>query len=241
MNFSKDLFFYRTLPHFALEVIEKYLRIEVEGEENLPANGKAILVPNHSGFSGLDALLLSHWIYKSRRRIPRILLHRLFFFKGVMDAHARKFGFLKASYRNGLTALRKNNIVILFPEAERGNFKPINERYRLQDFKSGFIRMAHSTGAPVIPVLIIGAEETHINLGQVKVLNQLLPLPLNLFPLPAKWKIKFLKPLHFSQPKAVSDWDHEEKNSASGVRLHMQTALTQEVSRRNYIYFDQVM
>ncbi len=101
--------------------------------------------------------------------------------------------------------------------------------------------MAQATGAPVVPVLIVGAEETHINLGQVRVLNQLLPLPLNLFPLPAKWKIKFLKPIYFSEPKALGERREQERNFAARVRVQMQTALTKELSGRNYIYFDQVL
>ena len=49
-----------------------------------------------------------------------------------------------------------------------GNFKASSNRYHLQEFKRGFIRMALLTKAPIIPTLIIGAEETHINLKQLK-------------------------------------------------------------------------
>jgi len=234
MLFSKNLLFYRTLPRFALGMMDRYLRVEVEGMENIPARGPAILVPNHSGFMGFDALLLSHWIQKKRGRIPRIMLHRLFYFKGILEAHAKKFGFLKASFQNGISALNKNNLLIVFPEAEQGNFKPINRKYRLQDFRPGFVRMAERTRAPIIPVVIIGAEETHINLGQLKVLDQLLPLPLNLFPLPAKWKIKILPPVRFSAVGSTDEF-------VAGVRTRMQTELNREVSNRSYVYFDRIM
>lgn len=234
MNFSKNLLFYRTLPHLGLELMEKYLRVDVEGIENIPTRGPAILVPNHSGFMGFDALLLSHWIQKRRGRIPRIMLHRLWYFKGILERHARKFGFLQASYRNGVSALEKNNLLIVFPEAEQGNFKPINRKYRLQDFRSGFVRMAEQTRAPIIPVVIIGAEETHINLGQLKFLDQILPLPLNIFPLPAKWKIKILEPIRFSPQSGTDEF-------ISGVRMKMQTELNREIKQRSYVYFDQIL
>ena len=57
-----------------------------------------------------------------------------------MPAH--KMGFLEATTSNGLNLLKKNNMLILFPEGEYGNFKPSQKRYRLQEFKRGFVRMA---------------------------------------------------------------------------------------------------
>ena len=234
MLFNKNLLLYRTLPQLGLELVEKYLRVDVEGIENIPTRGPGILVPNHSGFMGFDALLLSHYIQKNRGRIPRILLHRLFYFRGILDRHAKKFGFLKASYENGISALKQNKLIMVFPEAEEGNFKPINRKYRLQNFRPGFVKMAERTRAPIIPILIIGAEETHINLGQLKLLNQVLPLPLNIFPLPAKWKIKILEPVRFSETSSTDEF-------VSGLRSRMQTELNHEVSNRGYVYFDQIL
>ena len=94
--------------------------------------------------------------------------------------------------------------------------------------------MAERTRAPIIPVVIIGAEETHINLGQLRVLDQLLPLPLNLFPLPAKWKIKILLPVRFSAVGSTDEF-------VAGVRTRMQTELNREVFSRGYVYFDRIM
>jgi 1-acyl-sn-glycerol-3-phosphate acyltransferase len=160
----------------------------------------------------------------------------------LLDRPARALGFLEATYANGRAALEKNKFVMLFPEGEEGNFKPINEKYRLREFRKGFVRMATRTGAPVIPVLIIGAEETHINLGQVKILNQLLPLPLNAFPLPAKWKIKFLPPLHFAAiPSEKARFEKKEESTAAEVRRDMQQALRREVSQRKYVYLDNLI
>ncbi len=234
LNF-KESFVYKTMPHLCLEVLERYFRIEVEGVENLPSRGAALLLPNHSGYLGLDALLLNHWIYKNRSRIPRILLHRLWFTKNLLRSHAQKFGFLEASYNNGVAALNKNNLLVLFPEGEQGNFKTINEKYKLQKFKNGFVRMAIETEAPVIPILIIGAEETHINIGQLSILGQLFPLPLNSFPLPAKWKIKFLKPIYFSNISDQATFDYNK--AAERVKNLMQNNLHRELAQRKHIYF----
>lgn len=224
---------YKKAPHALLETLEKYFRLEVEGEENLPPGG-AILLPNHSGYLGLDALLLNHWIFKNHKRVPRILLHRLWFSQNLLRAHAERFGFLEASYDNGVSALIKRNLLIVFPEAEHGNFKTINERYELQTFRTGFVRMAAETKVPVVPIVIIGAEETHINIGQISILGQLFPLPLNSFPLPAKWKIKFLAPIYFDVGE-VTPFDFKEM--ADKVRKIMQDVLKKELGKRKYIYF----
>lgn len=227
----------RDAADIALDLTTRYLRVEVEGIENLPEHGPVILLPNHSGFLGFDAIVLSHWVRKHRRKIPRILLHKAWFAGGLLSAPARKLGFMEATFANGLAALKKNNFLMLFPEAEEGNFKPINEKYRLKEFRKGFVKMAAYTGATVVPVIIVGAEETHINLGQIKILNQLLPMPVNLVPLPAKWKIKFLKPIHFDSG-LVSDDSVKAEKAANRVRLEMQTALKNELALRKFIYHE---
>ena len=68
-------------------------------------------------------------------------------------------------------------MIILFPEGEKGNFKPSRKSYELQEFKRGFVRMALETQSPIIPTLVIGAEETHINLSQLKLPKYRVILP----------------------------------------------------------------
>ncbi len=123
---------------------------------------------------------------------------------------AQKLGFFEANFKNGIEALLKHQLVLLFPEGEQGNFKPSSKAYQLQEFRRGFVRMAIETGCPIIPTLVIGAEETHVNLSQLKLTKYLrgliLPLPLNIIPLPSKWRIIFLKPIILPYPKSkVSD------------------------------------
>ena len=235
--FSKA-FIYKHFPHLCLSALEKYFRVEVEGIENIPRQGSGILLPNHSGYLGVDALILQHWIYKNKKRIPRILLHKFWYKGNVLNLHANRFGFVKASYRAGLRTLLRKRLMIIFPEGERGNFKPINEKYSLQTFRTGFARMALETDAPLIPIIIIGAEESHINIGQLSIMGQLLPLPLNTFQLPAKWKIRILKPI------PLKELCGEETNGqvncdeiAKNLRLLMQETLKLELADRKYIYF----
>jgi 1-acyl-sn-glycerol-3-phosphate acyltransferase len=240
-NLALDRMMLAVLPRFILEIIRKYLRLEVDGLEHLPHRGRGIVLPNHSGWSGFDAVMIGNEILKTTRRIPRIMAHKAFF-AGDFKAFSQKMGMHEASMENGLRLLKKNNLVILFPEGERGNFKPTSERYRLQEFKRGFVRMALSTGAPIIPTIVIGAEETHINLASLKftkyLRGQLLPLPFNILPLPAKWKIKFLPPIHLDE-YSPSDADNAEcvHKITQEIQEQMQVAINHELKARKWVYF----
>jgi 1-acyl-sn-glycerol-3-phosphate acyltransferase len=239
-DLDPDILLYRVLPHFVMEIARKYFRLQVEGTENIPRRGPAIIAPNHSGYSGFDALLLSHEIYKSTGRVPRVLTHHFWFWSKATSVPAEKIGFIEANMANGLAQLKKNNLVLLFPEGESGNFKPTSKRYHLQRFRSGFIRMAILRQCPIIPVLVLGAEETHINLAQIKFSGFLrglvLPLPLNIVPLPVKWKIKYLPPIHLPyKPSAADDRELLEELTQE-IRERLQAAISEEVLNRGSIF-----
>jgi 1-acyl-sn-glycerol-3-phosphate acyltransferase len=244
-DLDPELMFYRMLPHFLMEVARKYFRLQVEGVENIPRRGPAIVIPNHSGFSGFDAMLLSHEIFRLTGRVPRILTHKLWFLTPATAIPAEKVGFIEATMGNGLAQLKKNNLIVVFPEGEHGNFKPSTERYQLQEFKRGFVRLALLRQCPIIPTLVIGAEETHINLAQIKLSPWLarffgeivLPVPLNLIPLPAKWKIKFLPAIHLPyQADAVDDRELVDE-LAQEIQEKMQTEISDEVVKRGSAFF----
>lgn len=231
-----DKVLYQTLPHFFMELMKTYFRVQVEGTENLPKRGAGLIVPNHSGVSGFDAMVLHHEVLQASERYPRVLTHHLWFLNKTTAIPANKLGFVEATTENGLKFLKRKQLVVLFPEGEYGNFKPSSKAYQLQEFKRGFIRMALQTGTPIIPTLILGAEETHVNLSRLKLTKLLrgivIPLPLNLIPLPSKWKIIFMEPVVLPyEPKAASDRElvHE---LAEEIREKMQERLTQELKKR---------
>ncbi|MBC7420019.1 MAG: acyltransferase family protein [Bdellovibrio sp.] len=242
-NVSKldaDTLLYKVFPRFFMELMKKYFRLEIEGIENLPLKGPVIIAPNHSGFSGFDALILAYVLQQNTKRIPRVMTHHLWFLTEKTALPAQKMGFIEASYENGITLLKKNNLVVLFPEGEQGNFKPSTKKYQLQEFKRGFIRMALETDAVIVPTLILGAEETHINLQQLKFSKFLrglvLPLPLNILPLPAKWKIIFEKPIDL--PFGPEKIDDRELciDLANEIQESMQKKLNKEVKKRGSGY-----
>lgn len=241
-NLDRDTLIYRVLPRLLLEIMRKYFRLEVTGLENIPRKGGAIVAPNHSGYAGFDAVLLAHILQKEGKRVPRVLTHHFWFLTETTAIPAQKMGFTEATYENGVNALRKKNLIVLFPEGEQGNFKPTSEMYQIQEFKRGFVRMALETQTPIIPTVILGAEETHINLSRLKLTKFLrgtvLPLPLNIIPLPAKWRIHFLEPIYLPhKPEAVNDPElvHE---IAQEIQELMQKAVRAEFKKRGHAFWD---
>lgn len=238
---DKEKLLYRVLPQFLLEIIRKYLRLEVEGLENIPKKGAVIVAPNHSGSFGFDAMVIDHVINKQARRMARVMTHHLWFLNEITSIPAQKMGFIEATYENCIQLLKRKNLIVLFPEGERGNFKPSSKMYQLQEFKRGFVRMALETGAPIVPCLVIGAEETHINLSQLRftrfLRGPILPLPLNIIPLPAKWKIIFLEPIYLPYGKEAKSDTELVHELSQEIQEQMQKKLLYEVRKRTSIFF----
>lgn len=236
----KEKLIYRVLPKMLLDIMRSYLRIEVEGQENIPKKGAVMITPNHSGFSGFDAVILGHEIHRATKRVPKVLTHALWFLTPKTAIPANKMGFVEATTKNGLKYLKEKEAVVLFPEGEHGNFKPSSELYTLQEFKRGFVRMALETGAPILPVVIIGAEETHINLSKLKLSKFLrgtvLPLPLNIIPLPAKWKIKFLDPIYLPYKPSAAKNSELVHEIAMEIKEKMQLSIHNELRKRGFVY-----
>ncbi len=232
---SEDLL-YRAAPRFLMEIMRKYFRLQVEGIENIPKRGPALITPNHSGYAGFDAMMLAYEIHERTQRTSRVLTHKFWFLTDATAIPAHKFGFLEATLSNGITQLKKNNLVVIFPEGEQGNFKPTSKAYELQEFRRGFVRMALQTGAPIVPTIILGAEETHINLKQIRLTKflrgSILPLPLNVIPLPVKWKIIFLKPIYLPYKPASARDSKLVHEIAGEIREQVQSAIAKEMKNR---------
>jgi 1-acyl-sn-glycerol-3-phosphate acyltransferase len=185
-------------------------------------------------------MVLHHEIMRASGRYPRVLTHHLWFLTKTTSIPANRLGFIEATTENGVQALKKNQLVVLFPEGEYGNFKPSSQAYQLQEFKRGFIRMALQTNSPIVPTLILGAEETHVNLSRLKLTKFLrgviLPLPLNLIPLPSKWKIIFLEPVHLPYKKDAANDTELVHELAEDLQEKMQLRLNIVLSKRESVF-----
>ncbi|MBX2987266.1 MAG: acyltransferase family protein [Bdellovibrionaceae bacterium] len=239
-NLDRETLIYRVLPRLMMEILRKYFRLEVSGIENVPRRGAVLITPNHSGYSGFDVFVLAHVLSTDAKRMPRILAHYFWFLSKTTAIPAQKMGFTEASFENGMAALEKQHLTVIFPEGEQGNFKPSARMYQLQEFKRGFVRMALKAQAPIVPTVVIGAEETHINLSQLKFTKFLrglvIPLPLNVLPLPARWRIRFLEPIHLPYKPEAADDSELVHEICQDIREKMQKALQEEIKKRGAVY-----
>src|SRR3712207_5754270 len=85
---TKEELAYKALPAFLLEIINKYLRVRALGLKHVPSEGPCIVIANHSGFMGFDALMLAYQIFQKKRRVPRIIVHKLWFLRPEISVHA---------------------------------------------------------------------------------------------------------------------------------------------------------
>lgn len=237
---TKEELAYSVLPNFLLDIITRYLRVKCEGIENVPKAGPYIVIANHSGYMGFDALMIGHQIHQAKKTVPRIIAHKLWFLHPDISVHIKKLGLIPATLENGFKILNEEQPLILFPEGEEGNFKPTRLRYRLRRFRRGFVRLALRTGAPIVPSFVIGAEETHITLSQIRwakeLLGVLIPIPLNVIPLPVKWHIRFLPPIYIKKaPEKADDIEYVTKLSRD-IRLKLQKEIHAALKKRESIF-----
>jgi 1-acyl-sn-glycerol-3-phosphate acyltransferase len=190
-------------------VAEKWFRIEVRGAENVPADGGALVVSNHSGTIPVDGLMTSLVVHDHAHRFLRPLGADLVFRLPVVSEIARKGGVTLACNEDAERMLRGGEIVGVWPEGFKGVGKPFSERYKLQRFgRGGFVSAAIRTGVPIIPTSVVGAEEIYPLVGNIPSLARLLGIPyipitpffpllgpLGLLPLPSKWIIEFGEPI----------------------------------------------
>ena len=205
----------RTAP--LLEFLwSRYFRVRLLGIENVPDDGAALLVGNHSGGIPYDGAMLLHGIRREhpRHRRVRPLVANFAFRSGWMANVVARVGCVRASMENALPMLTGGELVAVFPEGLKGVGKLYRERYRLARFgRGGFVRLAREARVPLLPVAIIGAEEIHPVIGKITRFAEPLGIPyipitptfpwlgpLGLLPVPTKWTIQIGAPVPPPQP-----------------------------------------
>ena len=200
-----------------------WFRVEVRGIENIPSEGGALVVANHSGTVAMDSLMTQVAVHDEHpaRRHLRMLGADLVFQTPVVGTLARKSGSTLAANPDAERLLSNGELCGVWPEGFKGVGKPFSERYKLQRFgRGGFVSAALRTGVPIIPCSIVGAEEIYPIIGNMRTVARLVgapyapitptwPLlgPLGLIPLPSKWIIEFGSPVETADlgPAAADD------------------------------------
>ncbi|MFG2723033.1 1-acyl-sn-glycerol-3-phosphate acyltransferase [Streptomyces sp. NPDC048416] len=233
---------------------DKYFRVEVKGVENIPAEGGALVVANHSGTLPLDGLMMQvavHDHHPAGRHL-RLLAADLVFMLPIVNELARKAGHTLACSEDAQALLERGEVVGVMPEGFKGIGKPFGERYKLQRFgRGGFVSTALRAGTPIVPCSIVGAEEIYPMIGNSKTLARLLGVPYfpitptfpwlgpaGLVPLPTKWTIQFGEPIPTDgyPPEAAED-PMLMFNLTDQVREQIQHTLYKLLVQRRSVFF----
>src|SRR5436190_15117482 len=244
-------FFDKTIVDFFYNY---WFRADVEGVENVPSAGGALLVSNHSGALPPDATMIGKAI-KEEHPHPRPLNITVeHFFKGYpgFSMLIPKIGCVAAHPANVQRLLYdEGQLVLVFPEGRKGTEKLYKDRYRLRRFgRGGFVEAAMRARAPIVPVCVVGAEEAapiFAHLTPLAKLTGLTYFPITpTFPhggllgmlgyLPAKFKIRFLEPFHF-EAEGLQEDKALVQTVAHEIRARIQENVWEMVKKRKSVWF----
>lgn len=227
-------------------ILKWYFRSEVRGLDNLPP-GKALVVANHSGgFFAFDIQIFGvHFYERFGYGRPMYTLSHNLIFTRINSWFLARTGFIRATRDNAAQALRTGAVVVTFPGGDYDAYRP-TRRQNVIDFggRTGYVRTAIDAGAPIVPAVTIGLQETQLFLSRGTWLAKrtalkrrrrvevwpitfgfpfgfTAPIPPNL-PLPSKVIIAMLEPIDI-----VAEFGNDPDVAAVDVyvRSVMQTAL----------------
>jgi len=234
-------------------IYEKYFRVESFGVENIPSEGRGMLVCNHSGILPIDAAMIAMDIFRKTDppRLVRAVVDRFFMRFPFVGLALRRLGQINGMKRDFEELLKRDELTLVFPEGTRGNGKHFSQRYRLQMFNVGFMEIALQTRSPVIPTCVIGSEEQAPMVFNIKPLARALGFPffpvtptfphlgpLGMLPLPVKYRIYYGEPIHYYRdhpPEAVND-PGKIRNLVEDVKGRIQRMIDKALEERPGIF-----
>ncbi|MDP2341163.1 MAG: lysophospholipid acyltransferase family protein [Deltaproteobacteria bacterium] len=235
-------------------LLDRWFRVIVEGAAHLPANGRVILVANHGGALPWDALVLIAALSRGDPgREVRPLVEDAVMTAPFLGTFLNRLGCVRASQDNATRLLGHGEACLVFPEGEQGLGKNYRRRHQLQRFgRGGFVRLAVRTDTPLVPVAVVGSEDTAPLLARVDAFSaffaEVLPWlpvtptfpllgPLGLLPLPARWRIRIGEPVD-ARAEVKDEADAVAVNAlATSVRDRLQRDVTDLVAQRGGAFF----
>jgi 1-acyl-sn-glycerol-3-phosphate acyltransferase len=224
---------------FVKFLYETYFRVEVHGLENIPKEGRCLVIPNHSGQLPLDGMLVGYAIITNPNgpRAPKAMIERFLPTVPFIGNWVNSMGAVIGDTVNCERMLDNDEAIIVFPEGARGAGKTFDKRYKLERFGNGFMHLAMQHKAPIIPVGIVGCEESIISLTDIKFLAKLLAIPYAplIIPavLPAKVIIHFGKPIFFENDVHT---EHEVKERVNIVKNEVKKLVDIGLSKRKSVF-----
>jgi 1-acyl-sn-glycerol-3-phosphate acyltransferase len=240
-----------TITHAAEPLVDLY-RPYVDGLENLPRDGRFLLVGNHTQ-AGLEAPLIPHYVRREIGTRVRPLTERMMakFPKPVGDLLAA-YGAVVGSREGTREMMRHGETILVFPGGGReiGKFK--GEEYTLQwQGRSGFALLSVENDYPIVPVALVGGDDVYRNLisrgnplaklsaavsAKIHGRAGMTPAVLRgvgptLIPRPQRMYLRFAEPVATTQPDGVSaeDWIAEVKRQ---TQQSLETAMAELLELR---------
>lgn len=253
VEFPVDLELRDKLRPLVRLLFEGYWRVGVFGAVNVPRQGPALLVGNHSGALPVDAVMLAHALDReedaaSPRRVARVLYDR--FIDGLprVSELYRRCGAVPARYAVADRLLAQSELVVIFPEGIRGVAKTFDQRYRLQDFSTSAARLAWKHRVPIVPFAIVGAEEAYPVIGRSERAGRAVgapyvPItpffpalgPLGLLPLPTRWTCTFGPRIYLHRERRYRDATDFEAMT-DRVKKSVAVLLERRLSERRSVF-----
>lgn len=232
------------LPLLALYRL--WWRVDAVGLERIPASGPVLLVANRAGtllpydaFMVTVALAMDHPSGRRSRPLVDEWLTEL----PLVGAVLRGLGAQPATPARLRRLLEAGDAAVAFPEGRDAYAKSFAQRYRLARFgRTALLRAAVELEVPVVPVAVIGSEETHPVLWRFERGGRPLGLPAlpiapNLLPLPTKWTLHVGQPLETGNLVRMGGSVAEAvKLARTQIRERLQGLVSEGLGRRKSVF-----
>jgi len=200
-----------------------YFRVRSERHEHIPGEGPVVLAGNHGGLLPFDAAMaiVDVALHTDPPRLVRAIVDRWAGALPWVNIFYARVGQVVGTRENFAKLLDDGQLLLVFPEGIDGIRKTIAHRYRLQQFRVGFIEHALRARAPIVPVAFIGSDDQSPILFDIKPLARRLGVPvapitptfpwfgpLGLLPYPVSYRIVYGEPLRYHErfgPEAADD------------------------------------
>jgi 1-acyl-sn-glycerol-3-phosphate acyltransferase len=226
-----------------LWLYKHWFRVRLHDVDRVPGEGRVVIVSNHSGQLPFDAAMIAVGLLidKDPPRVARALVERWVPTLPFVSTFMARCGQIVGTPENCRRLLAADEAILVFPEGVRGLNKPFRERYQLQRFGLGFLRLALESSAPVVPCAVIGAEEQAPALLDVKPLARLLGFPafpitptILPFPLPSRYQIRFGEPIRFTG--SPDDDDAVLERKVAEVERAVKALVERGLAERESVY-----
>ncbi|MFN0249471.1 MAG: lysophospholipid acyltransferase family protein [Kofleriaceae bacterium] len=193
----------------ARPIYERYFRVKSSGATRIP-EGPVVLIANHAGILPVDGamLCLDVLLQSNPTRIPRAITDHFVPRLPLVSTLFARLGVVSGTRANVRQLLERGELLVIFPEGVSGPAKRFRERYTIQKWSAGFAELAIRHRASIVPVSILGSEESWplvTKLGVHVFGAPYIPIPLSPVPLPVHYELRYGSPLKFDMSPRDAD------------------------------------